>query len=148
MLPRATPRRIRVLVVDDHQLYAEAVTLMLDLEPQIEVVGVARDGVQAIDCAQRLRPDVVLMDIDMPKLDGIQATRITCDQLDDVRVVVVSSSDAPEDVWRARNAGAVAYLVKDSAPSALVAAVFDAAGHAASARRHGAVIRTATVNAA
>jgi DNA-binding NarL/FixJ family response regulator len=66
MLPRAAPRRIRVLVVDDHQLYAEAVTLMLDLEPQIEVVGVARDGVQAIDCAQRLRPDVVLMDIDMP----------------------------------------------------------------------------------
>jgi DNA-binding NarL/FixJ family response regulator len=113
------PPRIRVLVVDDHVLFREAVTLILAAHG-FDVVGHAGDGAEAVALTRALRPDVVLMDINMPRVGGIEATRQINAELDGFEVVVVSSSTAPEDVSAARAAGAAAYLAKDAPAADLV----------------------------
>lgn len=105
---------IRVLLADDHLLYAETVSLALGSDARIEVVGHASDGVEAVELGLELRPDVVLMDVDMPRRDGIEATRILRAGLPGVRVVMLSSSSDADDVERARHAGASAYLTKNA----------------------------------
>jgi DNA-binding NarL/FixJ family response regulator len=107
-------RPVRVLLADDHPLYAETLALMLGSDDRIEVVGQAADGIEAVGLALRLRPDVVVMDVHMPHRDGIEATRRLRADLPGVRVVMLSSSSAVEDVERAWEAGALAYLTKDS----------------------------------
>ena len=106
---------VRVLLADDHALYTETLEVLLALDDRIEVVGRAASGAQAIALAVGLRPDVVLMDVHMPCLDGITATRTITALLPGLRVVMLSSSAAAEDVERARNAGASGYLTKDAA---------------------------------
>lgn len=113
-------RRVRVLVVDDDVLFAELLTLRLELSGRFEVVGHARDGREAIEEAAWLRPGVVLMDVQMPVLDGIEATRRVLAAAPGAKVVVVSSSDSADDRRRAHEAGAVAFLGKDSSLDALV----------------------------
>ena len=115
--PQDTRRRAakaRVLLADDHPLFAEALQLRLELDDRIEVVARAVDGVEAVQLALLLRPDVVLMDVQMPRLDGIGATRRLRSLLPGVRVVMLTSSAAVDDVERARDAGAFAYLTKDA----------------------------------
>lgn len=112
-------RRIQVLLVDDHPLYIETLALALGLDDRIEIVGQAGDGAQAIELALQLRPQVVLMDVHMPRLDGVEATSRLRVDLPDVRVVMLSSSDSLEDIERARAAGATAYLTKDGDASAI-----------------------------
>jgi DNA-binding NarL/FixJ family response regulator len=119
------PAPIRVLVVDDHVLFAEMLTLALDLGDCFEVVGHARDGSQAVEQAAWLRPDVVVMDLQMPVLDGIEATPRVLAAAPGAKVIVVSSSQSTDDRRRALDAGAVAFLRKESAVEDLVRALED-----------------------
>jgi DNA-binding NarL/FixJ family response regulator len=120
-------RAVRVLVADDHRLFAEALAVILEGEPGVECVGVAKDGRDAIAKAKELQPDVVLMDISMPGLDGIEATRRLRRRQPDVAVVVLTGSSAEQDVAQARSAGAVGYITKDAIAASLVEAIREAA---------------------
>ncbi|WP_394554152.1 response regulator [Agromyces sp. MMS24-JH15] len=115
----------RVLVVDDQALIRNAVRALVDGEPDLDVVGEAADGLQALELARALRPDVVLMDIRMPGVDGIEATRrIAADpELAQVRVLILTTFEDDENVARALQAGASGFIGKATDPDALVAAV-------------------------
>jgi len=107
------PKPIRVLVVDDHDGYAASLTAILSGNPRLVVVGRAVDGLTAIELARLHRPDVVVMDVKMPRLDGFSASRSIRRERDDVRIVIVSGEPRPEHPSRARQAGADVYLPKD-----------------------------------
>lgn len=109
-----TAPRIRVLVADDQALIRRGMTLMLAAEPDIEVVGQASDGVEAVEMAERLRPDVVLMDLNMPRKGGVAATREITLALPHTHVLVLTTLDHEETVFEAVRAGAHAYLLKDA----------------------------------
>ena len=112
---------VRVLVVDDQTLVRTGLSAILSTEDGIEVVGEAADGAQAIELARRLRPDVVLMDIRMPVMDGVAATRrLTAGPQPGPRVLVLTTFDLDELVHAALEAGASGFLLKDSPPDELV----------------------------
>jgi CheY-like chemotaxis protein len=121
-------RAIRVLIADDHRLFAEALEAILAGESRIEVVGRARNGAEAVELSLELEPDVVLMDISMPVMDGIEATRRIREARPDACVVMLTGSNAAADVDRSREAGASGYVTKDRIASQLVEAIVEAAG--------------------
>ncbi|ADB50044.1 response regulator [Conexibacter woesei] len=112
---------IRVVVADDHELVRTGFKLILEAEPDVAVVGEARDGAEAVELVARERPDVVLMDIRMPRLDGIEATRRVAGEA--VRVLVLTTFDLDEYVYAALRAGASGFLLKDTPAEQLVAGV-------------------------
>jgi len=114
---------IRVLLVDDQQLIRAGFRVLLDAATDLQVVGEAADGVNAVDEARRLRPDVVLMDIRMPRLDGIEATRAIVAAVPTVRVLILTTYDLDEYVYEALRAGASGFLLKDVRADHLVEAV-------------------------
>jgi len=116
---------IRVLVADDQTLVRAGLRTLLESDDDLQVVGEAGDGAEAVEAARRLRPDVVLMDIRMPVLDGLEATRrIVADELlAEVRVVVLTTFDLDENVYEALRAGASGFLAKDVDPAELRHAV-------------------------
>jgi two-component system, NarL family, response regulator LiaR len=114
---------IRVLVVDDHAVVREGLRTFLSLQDGIEVVGEAGDGGEAIAAAQRLRPDVVLMDLVMPRVDGVQAMRELRDHVPGARVIVLTSFLEDDRLLPAIRAGAAGYLLKNVEPSELARAV-------------------------
>jgi DNA-binding NarL/FixJ family response regulator len=114
---------IRVLLVDDHALARAGFRMVLDTEPDIEVVGEAATGHQAIHSAARLGPDVVLMDVRMPELDGIAATRTIVARADAPRVLILTTFDLDEYVYDSLAAGASGFLLKDVGPDQLVHAI-------------------------
>ncbi len=114
---------IRVLMVDDHAIVRKGVRALLDLQAGIEVVGEAGSGRQAVALAESLRPDVVLMDLVMPEMDGIEATRQISARLPEARILVLTSFAADDKVFPAIKAGALGYLLKDSGPEELVQAI-------------------------
>jgi DNA-binding NarL/FixJ family response regulator len=118
---------VRVLVVDDQALFREALATLLGARPEVEVVGEAGDGHQALERAAALQPDVVLMDLHMPVLDGIAATRRLRVEQPGVRVLALTTFDDDEDVFAALRAGALGYLLKDVSSDRLVEAVLSAA---------------------
>ncbi|PRY44441.1 response regulator [Umezawaea tangerina] len=120
---------IRVLIADDQTLVRTGFRLILNADPEIEVISEAADGESAVRLAQRFRPDVTLMDIRMPKLDGIRATELLAGPTvaDPLRVVVVTTYDVDENVYAALLAGACGFLLKDAGPRLLVEAVHAAA---------------------
>ena len=119
---------VRVLIADDHRLFAEALEAVLSSEARIDVVGRAADGSEAVALARELRPDVVALDISMPVMDGFEAAA-QLEQLDDPpAVLMLTGSNAPEDVDRARRAGAKGYITKDAIAANLVDAILAAAG--------------------
>ena len=122
-----TGRPVRVLLVDDQSLFREALATLLGVREEVEVVGEAADGAAALECAARLQPDVVLMDLRMPGLDGIAATRRLRAQQPAVRVIALTTFDTDEEVFAALRAGAVGYLLKDVSSGRLVEAVLAAA---------------------
>jgi DNA-binding NarL/FixJ family response regulator len=116
-------RRIRVLVVDDQALFREALVALLAMQAGIEVVGEAANGQEAIEAVGRARPDVVLMDLRMPVLDGVSATRRLRVDHPGVRVLALTTFDGDAEVFPALRAGAVGYLLKDATTDRLVEAV-------------------------
>ena len=119
---------IRVLIADDHPLFTKTLQALLADAGQIEVVGTAADGLEAVALCATLCPDVVLMDLEMPRLDGIGATRRIRDLRLGTATIVLTASDEPRASQEAREAGAVGYLTKDHVVEALVPAIAWAAG--------------------
>ncbi|TFV68148.1 UNVERIFIED_ORG: response regulator transcription factor [Bacillus sp. AZ43] len=114
---------IRVLVADDQALIRDSLRLLLDLEPDLEVVGEAGDGQEAVARTRQLRPDVVLMDIRMPVLDGLEATRALARAGSPARVLILTTYDADEYLYDAMRAGACGFLLKDVRRDQLAGAV-------------------------
>ena len=105
---------IRVLIADDHPVVRAGLRGMLETQEDIEVVGEARDGKQAVSLAGRLEPDVVLMDLQMPEIDGTSATKRIRALLDHTQVLILTTYDTDADITRAITAGAIGYLLKDA----------------------------------
>lgn len=120
---------VRVLVADDHELVRTGLRMILEAQPDIEVVGEAADGREAVALARELRPDVCLFDIRMPEVDGIEATRLLAapDVDDPLAIVVITTFDLDEYVHAALKAGARGFLLKDAGPQLLVQAIRSAA---------------------
>jgi DNA-binding NarL/FixJ family response regulator len=119
---------IRVLIADDHRLFAEALEAILGGDDRIAVVGHAGDGREAVRLAQELEPDVVLMDISMPVLDGIEAARQIRTSDDEARILMLTGSNSRSDVDRARKAGAAGYVTKDRIAAELIDAIVEISG--------------------
>ena len=117
---------MRVLIADDEPLFAEAIEVLLGADERIEVVGRARDGSQAVELARRLDPDVVLMDLSMPGVDGFEATEQILAEDGHTNVLVLSGSADPADIAKARDAGAVGYITKDRIAEQLLDAILEA----------------------
>jgi NarL family two-component system response regulator LiaR len=116
-------RSIRVLVADDHAIVREGIRALLATEPDIEMVGEAENGRAAVAAAERLRPDVILMDLVMPEMDGIEAIRHITARQPEVPILVLTSFAADDKVFPAIKAGALGYILKDSGPDDLVQAI-------------------------
>lgn len=114
---------IRVLLVDDQEIVRQGLTTILKYAPGIEVSGCAGDGKEAVALARTLRPDVVLMDLKMPRLGGIPATRRICAELPDTQVIILTTYDTDDLVFEGIKAGAKGYLLKDAASETLVEAI-------------------------
>ncbi|BAJ63283.1 response regulator transcription factor [Anaerolinea thermophila] len=116
-------KKIRLLVVDDHVVVRKGLMAILETEPGIEVVGEAGDGNEAVEKACALQPDVVLMDLVMPGMDGIEATRLIKQRVPQVQVLVLTSFSTNDKVIPSLSAGATGYLLKDASPEELVKAI-------------------------
>lgn len=114
---------IKVLICDDQDLVRDGLRAILSTAPGIDIVGEARDGAEAIEAASRLSPDVILMDLKMPGVDGIAATRHITDRHPEIRVLVLTTFDDPRWVDDAIKAGAAGYLMKDTTRARLIEAV-------------------------
>src|ERR1700737_401288 len=116
-------RVARVLIADDQTLFRSGLARLLDEDPRVEVVGQAFDGLEVVKQAAALKPDVVLMDIKMPNLDGIEATRRITAEHPEIRILVLTTFDADSFVLQALRAGASGYVLKDSQPDAIVSSI-------------------------
>ncbi len=114
---------VRILIADDHAIIREGLRMILESTDNMTVVGEALNGRDAIEKAEELQPDVVVMDIAMPEMNGIEATRLICKLLPSVKVIILSMHHTNEHIYRAIQAGAKAYLLKESAGTWVVKAV-------------------------
>jgi two-component system nitrate/nitrite response regulator NarL len=121
----AVSNKIRVLVADDHRLFADTLEALLATEDRVTVVGSARNGKEAVRLAGKLRPDVILMDISMPVMDGFEATRRIRKDRQDACVLMLTGSNSRADVDLARKAGAAGYVTKDRIAAELVDAIVE-----------------------
>jgi DNA-binding NarL/FixJ family response regulator len=108
------PRKIRILITDDHPVVREGLSAMLSREGDIEVVGEAKNGVEAVSKAGELQPDIVLMDLRMPEMDGVEAMQRIKAEYPDIRFIVLTTYDSDEYIFKGIEAGARAYLLKDA----------------------------------
>jgi DNA-binding NarL/FixJ family response regulator len=117
--------KIRVLIADDHRLFTQALEAILDTDQRLEVAGHAADGAEAVQLALSLDPDVILMDIAMPNMDGFQATKQIRKQRPHARILMLTGSNSRSDVDRARAAGAAGYVTKDRIAAELIDAIIE-----------------------
>jgi DNA-binding NarL/FixJ family response regulator len=123
----STSTTTRVLIVDDHAVVRQGLRTFLDLDPSLDVIGEAADGAEAVRAARRLRPDVILMDLLMPEMDGITAIQLIRQELPDIEVIALTSVLEDASVIGAVRAGAIGYLLKDTQADELVRAIKAAA---------------------
>ncbi len=116
---------VRVLVADDHRLMREGTAALLESDPRIEIVGLASNGRQAIERAIATRPDVVLLDLNMPEIRGIEACAVLRNRVPKTQVLILTVSEQEEDLYAAMRVGAQGYLLKDMAPSDLIESVLE-----------------------
>jgi NarL family two-component system response regulator LiaR len=116
-------KTIQIIIADDHSIVRKGIRALLATEPDIQVIGEAADGKEAVTMAQQLRPDVILMDLVMPKMDGIAATAQISANQPKSRILVLTSFAADDKVFPAIKAGALGYLLKDSSPEDLVRSI-------------------------
>ena len=116
----AVERAIRVLCVDDHRVMLDGLSLLLGRQPDMDVIAVATTGEEALEQFGRLQPDVVLMDLQLPTMSGLEATRQICRSHPHARIVVLTMYQGDEDIYRALEAGAATYLLKDALSEDLV----------------------------
>ncbi|MBD2120406.1 MULTISPECIES: response regulator transcription factor [Trichocoleus] len=117
------PSRIRVLVVDDHPVVRQGLIGMLEKAPDIFIVGQGRNGHEAIEVFQHEKPDVTLMDLRMPEMGGVEAITVICSEFPNARIIVLTTYDTDEEIYRGLRAGAKGYLLKDSEPEELLTAI-------------------------
>src|SRR6266545_3393997 len=122
-MTREAERTIRLLICDDQAIVCEGLRAILEGVRDIEVVGVATNGVDAIELTRTTQPDLVLMDLKMPRMNGIQATRAICEQFPDVRILVLTTYDEDDWVIDAIRAGAAGYVLKDTPQEDLLKAI-------------------------
>ncbi|HLJ67552.1 MAG TPA: response regulator transcription factor [Chloroflexota bacterium] len=122
------PERIRVMLVDDHIFFRRGVRQIVDAEPDMQVVAEAADGQDAVSKAKRARPDIILMDVNMPRMDGVEATRFISAELPEVRIVMLTVSDTDDHLFESIKNGAVGFLLKDVSPEEMTKAIRDTAG--------------------
>jgi two-component system response regulator NreC len=115
--------KIRLILADDHTLFREGIRLLLERQDDIEVLGEAADGRQAVELTRRLQPGVVLMDLGMPELNGLEATRQIHQLVPSARVLVLTMHDTDDYFFRVLEAGASGYLLKEAAPTELISAI-------------------------
>ena len=120
------PRPVSVLVVDDHRLMREGTAALLRADERVEVAGLARDGREALALAERRAPDVVLLDLDMPELPGLETCAALRERHPDMEVLILTVSERDDDLYAALRLGAAGYLLKDMPPGELVQAVLEA----------------------
>ncbi len=113
----------RVLLADDQELMRMGFRMVMDTQPDLEIVGEASNGLEAVAVARRLRPDVVLMDVRMPELDGVQATRRIVESGSAARIIILTTFDLDEYVYAALRAGASGFLLKDAQPGDLLSGI-------------------------
>lgn len=114
---------IRILVVDDHPVVRQGLVGMLEESPDLTVVGQARNGREALEIFRQQQPDVTLMDLRMPEMDGVVAISAICAEFHQARIVVLSTYDSDEDIYRGLRSGAKGYLLKDAEPEELLVAI-------------------------
>lgn len=118
--------RIRVLLVDDHQMLRQGLRTIVNGHSRLEVVGEAGDGLEAIELARVFKPDVVVMDVNMPRCDGVMATKRIKEEFPEMKILALSMHNSPDIVERMRQAGACGYLTKESAGGQLCRAIVEA----------------------
>lgn len=121
----AEPRRLRILCVDDHRIVRDGIGLLISREPDMEVVASAANGEEAVTLFRQHKPDVTLMDLQMPVLNGVEAIRAIRQEVPDARIVVLTMYQGDEDIHRALHAGAAAYLLKDALSDDLIRVIRD-----------------------
>jgi len=120
------PPKIRVLIADDQRLFAEALEAILSTDERLEIVGKAANGEEAVGLAAALKPDVILMDIAMPKLDGVEAVRLIRAKRPAAVILMLTGSNSHNDIDRSRVSGAAGYVTKDLIASELIQAIVEA----------------------
>lgn len=123
MIQKTETRPIRVLIADDHSIVRRGISALLATEPGMQVVGEAANGLEAVTKFKALQPDVVLMDLVMPEMDGLEAIRHLIEYQPEIRILILTSFDSIEMILPAIKAGALGYLLKDSSPEELVSAI-------------------------
>ncbi|MHA2429374.1 MAG: response regulator, partial [Candidatus Hermodarchaeia archaeon] len=118
-------KSIRLLIADDHAIVREGLRGLIETEPGIEIVGEAENGAEAVRLANQVKPDVVLLDLVMPEMDGLEAIEELRKNDPDAKILVLTSFDEDEKIFRAVKAGAQGYLLKDSSPQELLNAIQD-----------------------
>lgn len=117
------PNAIRVLIVDDHAIVQQGLAAIINEEPDMTVMGQAKDGLEAIALFRQEQPDVTLMDLRMPHMGGVEAITAICAEFNTARIIVLTTYDGDEDIYRGLRAGARGYLLKDSKPNELRTAI-------------------------
>ncbi|NJC97944.1 MAG: DNA-binding response regulator [Anaerolineales bacterium] len=116
--------RLRIFIADDHAIVREGLRSLLATEPDLELVGEANDGVQAVDKVRALKPDVILLDLMMPRMDGVEAITEIKKDWQDARIIILTSFSDDEKVFSAIRSGALGYLLKESSPDELLKAIY------------------------